>query len=127
MGTVYVIQQPRPNQVGWMPDLSSATDYGKLEFVFDAHERVYALPGPSRFKATKVLKGFNPEEDYILWPNVGDPAAFAIVMDVIASMDVDLYKMLYWDRKRNQEGKREKNMGFYVPVTVNRKEKRNND
>jgi hypothetical protein len=108
-----------------MPDLSSAASYGKLDYIFNGGEKVFALPGPSRFKARKKLEGFNPEEDYILWPGVGDPIAYAIVIDILASMDVDFYSLLNWDRKRSPDGTRESGQGFYVPIRIIRKEKRN--
>lgn len=123
-GTVYVIQQPRPNKQGWMPDLSSANKYGKIEYVFGSHERIYALPGPSLFKARKIFREFNQDQDYILWPGVGDPAALVVAMIALMECDIDYFKQLYWDRKRDDNGQRTAANGFYVPLTHNIKEKR---
>lgn len=123
-GTVFVIQQPRPNNSGWLPDLSSASSYGKIEYIFDSHEKVFALPGPSLFKARKALKDFDCEKDYLLWPGVGDPAAMTVTLLALAEKDMPFLKQLYWDRKRNDDGARHPTSGFYVPLTFNIKEKR---
>ncbi len=122
--TVYIAQQPRPNKSGWTPDLSSADKYGRFEYVFGSSERVYALPGPSMFKVRKILKDFNPEEDYFLWPGVGDPMALACCIQALSELGLDYYNFLYWDRKRSSTGERDPSKGFYVPITLPIKEKR---
>ena len=123
--TVYIPQQPMPNKrTGWTPDLSSAAEYGKIEYVFAGGERVYALPGPSLFKAKKILRDFNPEEDYILWPGVGDPAALYATLLALMSHDPASIRFLYWDRKRDSNGQRDRNSGFYVPCNFMIKENR---
>lgn len=125
MSTVYIPQQPMPNKkTGWMPDLSSAAEHGKIEYIFGGGEKVYALPGPSLFKARKALENFDPENDFILWPGVGDPMAFAITIQALMSHDPHQIRYLYWDRKRTTSGERDRNSGFYVPVTSIIKEKR---
>lgn len=125
MPTVYIPQQPMANRkTGWMPDLSSAAEYGKLEYIFNGGERIYALPGPSLFKARKALENFNPEEDYILWPGVGDPASLFATMIALMQHDPEKITFLYWDRKRNDDGSRDRHNGFYVPCNFIIKEKR---
>lgn len=115
--TVYVTQQPVPNAKGWTPDLSSASEYGKIEFVFNGGEKIYALPGPSMNKARQMLKNFNAEEDYILWPGSCDPASLKVCMIVLVLLGVHKIKTLYWDRERDRDGNRSKSRGFYKPVT----------
>jgi hypothetical protein len=121
--TVYIVQQPRPNKSGWTPDLSSSAKYGPLEYIFDSSEKVYALPGPSLFKARKILRNFNPEEDYFLWPNVGDPMACIISTIALAERNIDFFRILYWDRKREVSGERKRNEGFYIPIKISLKER----
>lgn len=126
MPTVFIPQQPMPNKkTGWMPDLSSAAEYGKIVYLFGGGEKVYALPGPSRFKARKLLENFNPEEDYILWPGVGDPAALFATMIGLMQSEPESITFLYWDRKRDSSGGRDGVSGFYVPCKFQIKEKRN--
>lgn len=126
MSTIYIPQQPMPNKrTGWAPDLSSALQYGKIEYIFQGGEKCYALPGPSLFKARKALENFDPENDYILWPGVGDPAALFATLLALMLHNPDQIRFLYWDRKRDDDGNREKGRGFYVPVNFIIREKRN--
>lgn len=123
--TVFIIQQPRQNRHNWQPDFSSAEKYGELRFVFDAHERVYALPNPSMKKAQRTLKDFDFEKDYILWPNIGDPQAmfaFAFAFGLEQLLAVDYVNVLQWNRKREEDGSRDPSVGFYVPIRYNFKE-----
>ena len=118
--TVYVIQQPVPNQHNWTPDLTPATDFGPLKYIFDGGENVYALPGPMMKKAQNVLKDFDPEHDYILWPNTGDPAALWTTCFALAQMGFQKVSFLYWNRKR-VSGQRDYSSGFYAPITYDLK------
>lgn len=114
-----------PNRrTGWMPDLSSASEYGNIKYIFSGGEKVYALPGPSLFKASQELKGFNPKEDFVLWPGVGDPAALFTTIIAIMRFNPEKITFLYWDRKRDPEGNRSKSQGFYVPCTITIQENR---
>ena len=123
--TVWVIQQPVPNRQGWMPDFSSAIEYGEIQYIFGANEKVYALPGPSLFKARKLLRErFNSEKDYVLWPNTGDPMACIIACMVLGEMEFDDVKCLYWNRKRDEDGNRDSKSGFYFPINVSLNEKK---
>jgi len=125
--TVYVVQQPRPNKKGWTPDLSSASEYGNLFYIFEPNEKVFALPGPSLFKARKILRErFNENEDYILWPSAGDPMAFACLMLALGELNLHEVNFLVWDRKR-RGGVRVENAGFYVPTKFKLREKKDED
>ena len=114
--TVYVIQQPVPNQHNWTPDLTPATEFGELKYIFGGGENVYALPGPMMKKAKKALLDFDPENDYLLWPNMGDPAALWTVCLVLPIMGFQKVRFLYWNRKRIS-GQRDYKNGFYAPIT----------
>lgn len=117
--TVYVIQQPVPNRTGWMPDFSSAYEYGELDYIFSANEKVYALPMQSLFKVRKFFREkFNPEKDYILWPNIGDPMGCIITSIAIGELNFEYIKCLYWNRKRDSSGNRDNKSGFYFPIKV---------
>lgn len=117
--TVYIVQRPTRNSSGWEPDLSTAAEYGALEYVFEANEKVYALPGPSLRKAKKILEKFDHENDHILWPNIGDPMAFAAWMlalgQTMIERQIPFVSFLQWNRKRNEDGTRDPRIGFYVP------------
>ncbi len=126
--TVFVIQQPTRNAHGWEPDFSSAEKFGKIQFVFDQSEKVYATPTPSKDKVAKLFKeqGFNHETDFILWQNLGDPMAMAAFMLAFCwecDLDIPFVKFLQWNRKRDENGVRDPKQGFYVPITFNRRKK----
>lgn len=116
--TVFVIQEPSPNRNNFMPDLSSAAEYGKLEYVFFSDEQVFADTGNSREAAREVLADFNPKHDYILWPGMGDYAAFAQTINALRDNGVEEFSMLYWNRKRNTDGGRSRTKGFYTPCKL---------
>lgn len=116
--TVYVVQQPSPNRRGWMPDLSSAVEHGKIEYVFSGGEKIYALPGPSLFKARRILKDFDPDTDHLLWPGSIDPMALIICMIAVMEKNPAKISVLYWDRARDKDGNRSVTDGFYIPIPV---------
>lgn len=115
--TVYVTQQPRPNARNWVPNLEPATQYGELKYVFSGDEAVYCNPVSMMQECWDRLKDFDPDEDYILWPNTGDPAACWAVIMTIMSYGLDKIQFLYWDRKMDEDGRRT-NEGFYTPVIL---------
>lgn len=118
--SVYVVQQPVPNQHGWVPDLTPATEFGAIKYIFDGGENVYALPGPMMKKAQSILRDFDPENDYILWTNMGDPAALWTTCFSLVLLGFSKVRILYWNRKR-VSGKRDYKNGFYVPITYDLK------
>lgn len=125
--TVFVPQNPLPNPRGFVPDLSSAAQYGPLEFVFTDNERVHALPTPSINKARRVLKNFDADNDFILWPGSCDPSAWAAMILALGELGLDRVRLLQWSRKRDPNGVREYGAGFYVPITFNLKEVKHHD
>ncbi len=120
--TVYVAQQPSVNKNGFTPDLSSASEYGELKFVFDASDKVYSIPNPSYQKACRSLKNFNPETDYVLFAPNSDPASWFAVALILGAMNLESVTMLYWNRKRDEHGVRDGKTGFYFPCKFNLKQ-----
>ena len=115
MNKVYVIQRPIPNHNGWTPDLGPAAQYGPLEFVFDADDRVWADPTAAKTKLLSKLKVFNSETDYLCWHNSGDPAAVWLTIQVLASNGFKKLNYLYWQKPRKGSGVEG---GHYLPITL---------
>ena len=113
--TVYVVNRPVKNKFGWMPDLTDATRYGKLEVVFEANEKPQFLPGPSILKARRIMEDFGPD-DYLLWPGGGDPIAVMITCMIAAEKSPQV-QVLRWERNI-EEGERDRRKGWYMPVTL---------
>ena len=109
MSVVYVVQAPRKSPGAKVPDLSSAAQYGGFKFVFESEDMVFASPLESVKKAHKILQNYNPEEDYILWPGLSDPAALYAVMIACQRIGITEYSFLYWSRPHNG------NPGYYEP------------
>jgi hypothetical protein len=115
MPNVYIVQRPKMNKYGWVPDLTDASRYGKLVPIFEDNDNPQFLPGPSIQKARRILKSFSPE-DYILWPGGGDPTAVMIV-SMIAGEVSPIVNVLRWERNIEQGG-RDRRVGWYMPLTL---------
>lgn len=112
---VFVTHQTRPNKQGWTPNLTSATRYGSLHYVFSGSDRPSADPDGAIFQASEVLADFDQSKDYLLWPNSGDPAAIMAVMIVLGRMNITRIRFLNWERKL-VHGRRDPQQGFYSPI-----------
>ena len=119
MAQVFITQQPTPNKNGWTPDLSSAAEYGTLKFVYPAKMQVNARIDECVQMAIDTLASFDAEEDYILFPNTGDPASKYVILMVLGNY-YGFHKLsfLYWSRKRDENGAIVQNRGFYMPITI---------
>lgn len=117
MSRVFITQQPVPNRNNWTPNLEPAIKYGAIHYVFAGGDRPYTDPDGAIEHATKELKDFDPDKDYILWPSTGDPAATWAVMLAIARI-VSKVRVLYWERSL-VNGVRSTTDGFYTPITFN--------
>lgn len=117
MGRVFITQQPKPNHTGWMPNLSPAAPYGRFVYVFSSDAAPWTNPDEAVEIATAALADFDPDEDYILYPNSGDPAAMWIILLVLARFNINKLRVLYWERKL-VDGERSRRDGFYSPVTI---------
>jgi hypothetical protein len=115
MSTVFVVQEPKKGEQGYTYDISPAMPFGAITFVFKAAEQPSLSPGPSMFRARKILKDFC-DGDFILWAG-GDPAALAIVTCAAADINCGRFKFLRWERERNGDKVRT-GRGFYMPVDI---------
>lgn len=114
---VFITQKPKANREGWTPDLSPASHYGAIHFIFDTSERASNDPSTAMRIATLRLFSFDSERDYIVWPATGDPAClYATMMVLLSVLRVPKIQFLYWER-RIIEGERSKTEGFYTPLT----------
>lgn len=111
---VFVVQQPRPNNAGWTPNLSPAAAYGTIHYVFDGSDRPKDDTRQAMIKAAQRLMEFDPETDFVVWPYTGDPAGAWAVMLVLGNMDIDFIRVLCWERKL-ENGERTGD-GFYTPI-----------
>lgn len=111
---VYFFQQPVPNGKGWVPNLSPALPYGAFHFIFDSADRPYADAGEAQTKLESRLRKFNPDEDYLCWPNAGDMFSVYMVIAYLTRMGIEAVNMLVWQRARNDGTK----PGHYVPTSL---------
>ena len=124
MSKVYVIQAPRENKFGWVPDLTDASRYGTFEVVFEVNDKPQFLPGPMLHKARKIMKDFGPE-DYLLWPGGGDPIAVMITCMIASEMSPTV-RVLRWERNV-EEGERDRRKGWYMPVALELRKVKENE
>jgi hypothetical protein len=112
---VFVTQQPKPNGKGWTPNLSPASNYGTIHFIYSGGDRPSSDPTAAMFIASEALEDFDANKDYILWPNGVDPFSIWAVLLVLAKKGVSQVRGLNWER-RLHNGKRDPHNGFYTPV-----------
>lgn len=116
---VYVVQVPKSTAKGFTPNLQSALQYGPISYVFQGEDQPELLPGPALNKAKNALKDFDPDKDYILWPNIGSPAALVSCLLALNLANLSSVQMLHWNRDivpANSGGKRSYSTGHYTPV-----------
>ncbi len=117
--TVYVTQRPIPNKkTQWVPNLAPASKYGKLIYVFESDHQVFSTTSKSLDRAKDILEDFNPDRDYLLWPNSGDPAALWVCIHALAGSGLPWINYLYWERGFNEQGQRASSKGFYSPIRI---------
>lgn len=116
MRRVFVTQQPRPNRSGWVPNLESASKFGAIHYVFSASDHPTHDTIDGVFLAAGTLNDFNPEQDYILWPNTGDPMANQIVNGLLFKR-FDKLTFLNFERYY-RNGQRDPRNGFYTAVDL---------
>lgn len=114
--TVYFPRELLPVKASSSLDLSSATRYGKLEFILTHEQSPSFMPGPCMNCMRSTLKDFNPEVDYIA-DGGGDKMGLALLMLVLRDMNFRTVRYLRWERERLPDGTRVK-AGYYVPVSV---------
>lgn len=116
---VYVIQRPQPilRADGKVTerDLRPAMEYGPLRYIFEAEERVALHQKPALDRLREVLSAFDPDQDYILWAGLGDPAAAYLVLLTLGGLRLYRVRFLYWSRELDPEtGLRTKNGHYWV-------------
>lgn len=117
--TVFITKRPVSDRMGWVPDLSAANTYGPMEFIFEGHERVFALPMPSLHKARRSIgKNFNYERDFLLHPNSLDQMALICCLTAILDQRPPYINILYYDRAKNEDGTRNQRSGTYYPIKL---------
>lgn len=115
---VFITQRPKPKANGFMPDLTPATEFGEIVYVFDSNDYVFASPEISMERAKQVLDDFDPDNDHLLYPMTGDPAAVYIIAMIMGYWFSDKnISWLRWDRNVDSNGKRVKS-GAYVPINI---------
>jgi hypothetical protein len=101
-----------------MPNFEPATKYGRLETLFESSDRTFADPSAAKKKVLAKLANFNPETDYLLWANFGDPASLWLTIMVLVARGYTKLKFLYWSRGRAPGGTMSNDSGFYFPVEL---------
>jgi hypothetical protein len=116
MSRVFVINQPheRPNLPAY--DVSPASQYGEIIFLFRADQPApSADPGWATRHAYRVLRNFSAD-DFLVWAG-GDPLGAVIAASVAADVTDGKLKYLKWERARNRTGERTGG-GYYVPLVL---------
>lgn len=117
MTKVFIVNQPVQNRFGVMYNVSPATQYGEIHFVFTADFGIPSDdPEGSVQRAREVLSDID-HGDYIAWAG-GDPLGMVIAATVAADYLDGEIRYLRWDRGVNSEGVRSSKRGYYSPVLV---------
>lgn len=119
MSKVYITQEPKPNGAGWAPSMAPAAEYGALHFVFGKNDQPFMNIEESIERAKDELRNFNPDEDFICWPNSGDPAALWTIIMVLVDAGYPDLTFLYWNRHKDESGAVLKGKGYYQPLRIN--------
>lgn len=121
MGTVFVIQKPKPSSSGVTYDISPATEYGEVKFIFDAYENPSTNPEASINKVRKALDAFDPDTDYCIAAG-GDPYGLLLMGFVVNELQLPI-KWLRFERLRTRPQPGEAvggrgTSGYYIPVEM---------
>lgn len=122
--TVFIICKPKPGGVsGNTYDVSPATEYGTLRFIFDSYENPSSRPVEALEKIRNIFEDFNEAEDYIVWSG-GDPLALLLTGYVLYEKSLPI-KYLRFERLRtrpepgaNPAAVNQNKSGYYVPVPI---------
>lgn len=113
--TVFVIQRAKPTERGWVPDLSPAAQHGRIEFIFDAHEKPGLDPFTAMKKMRRKLAGYR-DGDCLVWLG-GDHVALGMAFVLASQINQGKVRFLRWDRTLDTDGRR--SGGHYIPVDLN--------
>jgi len=93
--TVWVAQRPHPRRP---IDLSTAENFGKLNYIFDFVDGVSTTPSESYGEAWDKLETFNEDTDFLLDCG-GDKMAMGVITHILAyQFGLPRIKFLRWDR-----------------------------
>ena len=109
--TVYILQEPNSER-----DLSSASKFGKINFIFGSNEKPALNTESSMDKLYDAMEGYDPEQDFICFAG-GDPLLEFLCGVVVVNLGVPHITRLIWNRERSPNGQRNGN-GFYVPKKI---------
>jgi hypothetical protein len=119
--TVFVVQKPRifRDRVTGMPrlpDLSPATPFGPISYIFDDTDHPSLTPAEALQKCRKVLADFG-DDDYLLTAG-GDPAGIIAASMVAAAVNRGRVKYLRWERNNPNSVAPDQSAsgGYYIPV-----------
>lgn len=111
---VLIIQRPFKDK-----DLSSASRYGRLEYIFDNPRfQASTQPGVAQRFIEESLNGFDPETDYILHLGGDWVGALLVGAALRNRYPGKSIRALRWERERNTSGERLEGHGFYTPVMM---------
>lgn len=121
--TVFIVQRPRPRKTdSWVPSFDTAKEYGRLEFIFEASDHPYGDHEFALRKVAEKLKTFDPDRDYILFTNFGDPACIFFVLQYLGfCRGLSRINYLYWTKGRSQGGTAgplTPATGYYFPLCI---------
>lgn len=95
--------------------MASATNYGELQYLFDADEKFVGHMNTCIQKAMRLVKDFNVNEDYIVFPP-SSPISLIITVMCLVYHGIEEVNFLYWDRIKNELNERVS--GHYIPVKI---------
>lgn len=111
-GVVYLVQLPPPTGKGWTPDISRASDFGRVKMLLRDGERASYRPGSVLGTLRTRLAGYRPSVDYILYAG-GDPWGLALVGIALRDAGHSSFRFLRYERSPARDG-----TYCYVPVEV---------
>ena len=111
--TVYVVHRPQQRGPDNSYDVSSAVEYGPLEYIYEDGFIPYRDPERAETIAWDKLKDFT-SDDYLLWAG-GDPAGMVIVSMILGFRTDGEINLLRWDRDKDT---RQMLGGRYVPIKL---------
>lgn len=111
--TAWLIQPPTRGGV----DYSSASRYGKIQFLLNPEDSASASPTIVLNKIRKALHQYK-KGDYVGWAG-GDPWNHFLAGVAFGESKHKEIPILIWEKERSIDGSPNKN-GFYYPLNINR-------
>lgn len=97
---VYAVQQPSIGRQGFTYDITPASVFGLIKYVFPSDFQPSLYPDEAIEMAEEKLADFDENSDFILWCG-GDPAGAMVVGGVLANtLGIRTVKYLRWEKPR---------------------------